>query len=297
MKQNKIKFKSGFVAIVGAPNAGKSTFLNKVLGKKISITSRKPQTTRNRIFGILNRKNLQVVFIDTPGIHSSKKNLNKRIVETAFTSIVDVDVIFFIVDVLRPDIKSEQLLIDELKKHKNVILALNKIDLLKKEKVAEIFNEWVGKKIFNSIFPISSKHNIGIEDVLNKIEDFFEENPAFFPQDAITDVSDSFLISEIIREKVFRLTGQEVPYSVAVTIDAIFDKKRGIVEIHATIHTERQSQKGIIIGKQGTKLKEIGTQARIEIEKLINSKVLLKLFVRVQKNWSDDTKSLNRFGY
>ena len=292
-------FKSGFVAIAGAPNAGKSTLLNRILGGKISITSKKPQTTRNRILGIVHRPSSQLVFIDLPGVHKTKDPFNVRIVDLALSSIGDADLILVIADVANPDPNSENFIVKKLKEQKKpIILALNKIDLIKKSILPAVIDKWAKAYSFDAVIPLSAKHGTQIEELLEAMEALLPKGPPFFPEDALTDLPERFIAAEMIREKVFRLTGQEIPYSTAVTVDSLSEEKKGaLVKIHATIHLERNSQKGIIIGKNGSKLKKIGEDARKEIEKMVGSKVFLKLFVRVQKKWSKDTKALRRFGY
>jgi len=292
-------FKSGFVAIAGAPNAGKSTLLNRMLGGKISITSKKPQTTRNRILGIVHRPSSQLVFIDLPGVHKTKDPFNVRIVDLALSSIGDADLILVIADVANPDPNSENFIVKKLKEQKKpIILALNKIDLIKKSTLPAVIDKWAKAYSFDAVIPLSAKHGTQIEELLEAMEALLPKGPPFFPEDALTDLTERFIAAEMIREKVFRLTGQEIPYSTAVTVDSLSEEKKGaLVKIHATIHLERNSQKGIIIGKSGSKLKKIGEEARKEIEKMVGSKVFLKLFVRVQKKWSKDTKALRRFGY
>lgn len=292
-------FSSGFVAIIGAPNAGKSTLLNKMLGTKISITSDKPQTTRNRILGILTRPESQFVFLDTPGVHRAKKPLNVRIVDVALSTLSDVDLVLLMVDVSAPDPESEKLLIEKLKARKTpVVLALNKIDLVKKPMLLACIESWVAAYDFKSVVPISAKTGDQTEDLLTAMETALPKGPPLFPEESLTDMPERFIAAEMIREKAFRLTGQEIPYSLAVTIDAFKEEKNGaLVKINATIHVERDSQKGIVIGKGGAKLKQIGEKARKEIQKMLGTKVFLKLFVRVQKNWSKDTRSLRKFGY
>ncbi len=292
-------FKSGFVAIAGAPNAGKSTLLNRILGGKISITSKKPQTTRNRILGIVHRPSSQLVFIDLPGVHKAKDPFNVRIVDLALSSIGDADLILFIADVANPDTNSENFIVKKLKEQKKpIMLALNKIDLIKKSTLPAVIDKWAKAYSFDAVIPLSAKHGTQIEELLEAMEALLPKGPPFFPEDALTDLPERFIAAEMIREKVFRLTGQEIPYSTAVTVDSLSEEKKGaLVKIHATIHLERNSQKGIIIGKNGSKLKKIGEEARKEIEKMVGSKVFLKLFVRVQKKWSKDTKALRRFGY
>ncbi len=291
------QFKSGFISIAGAPNAGKSTLLNKMLGQKISITSRKPQTTRNRILGVVHKETSQQVFIDTPGVHRASSPLNVMMVDAAISSFGDVDVILLLIDVSTPDPDSEKIIINKLKKQKKpVVLALNKIDLIKKHELLEMIERWSSAYEFKSVIPVSAKHGTQVDQLLNILENLLPEGPPLFPEDTLTDLPTKFIVAELIREKVFRQTGQEIPYSIAVTIDS-FEKKKKLVTIHASIHVERDSQKGIVIGKGGEKLKRIGTDARHEIEELVQSKVLLKLFVRVQKNWSNDTRALRNFGY
>jgi GTP-binding protein Era len=292
-------FKSGYVAIVGVPNAGKSTLLNRMLGEKISITSKKPQTTRNRILGVMHRPAAQLVFIDTPGIFEAKDTLNLRIVDTALSAIGDADLIVFVLDVANPDPASEYFLVRRLQKQQRpVILALNKIDLIEKSALLEIIQKWSTEYHFDVIVPISATEGTQIEKLIETIENFLPCGPPYFPQDALTDLPQRFIVAEMIRETVFRLTGEEIPYATAVTVDSFKEEKDGkLVKIAATIHLERNSQKGIIIGKEGSKLKRIGTESRKKIEHMLETKVFLKLFVRVQKNWRKDTRVLKKFGY
>jgi len=292
-------FKSGFVAIVGAPNAGKSTLLNRMLGEKISITSKKPQTTRNRILGIVHRADLQIVFIDTPGIFKAKDTLNLRIVDTALSALGDADMILFVLDVANPDPTSEYFLAKRLQKQKRpVIVALNKIDLIGKTDLLAVIKKWSTEYYFDTIVPISATEGTQIAALIEAMEKFLPFGPPYFPEDSLTDVSERFIAAEMIRESIFRLTGEEIPYATAVTVDSFKEEKDGaLVRIEATIHLERSSQKGIIIGKDGSKLKRIGTESRKKIEHMLDTKVFLKLFVRVQKNWRKDSKALKRFGY
>ena len=292
-------FKSGFVTIAGAPNVGKSTLLNRMIGEKISITSKKPQTTRNRIIGIVHRPSSQIVFIDTPGVHRAKGALNVRIVNVALSALADVDLILVVLDVTNPDPDSEKILVRRLGKQKRpVILVLNKIDLIKKPELLIIIDKWVKTYPFEAVIPVSAKHGTQVEELVKAMERILPNGPPFFPEDAVTDMPERFIAAEMVREKVFRLTGEEVPYSIAVTIDSFSEDAKGsLVKIYATIHVERDSQKGIIIGKSGSKLKKIGEEARMEIQRMVGARVFLKLFVRVQKNWSKDTKALRRFGY
>jgi len=297
IEKNLEGFKSGFVLFAGAPNVGKSTLLNRLLGEKISITSKKAQTTRNKILGVLHRPSAQFVFLDTPGVHKAKETFNIRMVDVAVSAIGNSDIVVFIIDLKNPDPESEQIILDKLKKQtKPVILAMNKTDMVKKNIILDAIDKWQNNYSFKSIVPISAKHGDQVDIFLNEMEKLLPQGHPYFPEDSITDLPEKFIAAEIIREKVFRLTGQEVPYSTAVTLDS-FEEDNKLTKIHATIHVERDSQKGIIIGKNGTKLKQIGEASRKDIEKMTGVKVFLKLFVRVQKNWSNDTKALRKFGY
>jgi GTP-binding protein Era len=292
-------FHSGFVALMGAPNAGKSTLLNRLLGTKISITSRKPQTTRNRILGIVHRPSAQLVFIDTPGVHLAQKPLNVRIVDAALSALSDVDVVLLMADAQRPDRQAETFLLDRLSEaRKPVVLAVNKIDGLAAKKVMEILGEWSKGFSFEHILPISALHGTQVDDLLQVLEGMLPEGPPFFGEDMLTDSAERFIVAELIREKVFRLTGEEIPYAAAVTVDTFKEVHQGkTMHISATIHVERDSQKGIVIGRGGRKLKQIGQAAREDIERLLDTRVYLELFVRVQKNWTRDTRALRKFGY
>ena len=235
------------------PNAGKSTLLNRLLGEKISITSRKPQTTRNRIIGVVHRPAAQLVFIDTPGVHRAKGPLNVRIVDLALSVLGDVDLVLVIVDAAQPDPEAEAFMIRKLKEQKHpVILALNKVDLIRKPDLLKQIDTWTRAYPFTAVVPISARHGEQVAELLTAMENQLPAGPPFFPEDTLTDVPERFIAAELIREKIFRLTGQEIPYSTAVTIDSFKEEKNGaLVRIHATIHIERDSQKGIIIGKTG----------------------------------------------
>ena len=292
-------FKSGYVAIVGAPNAGKSTLLNRMLGEKISITSKKPQTTRNRILGVVHRPGAQIVFIDTPGIFAAKDTLNLRIVDTALSALGDSDIILFVLDAANPDPASEYFLVKRLQKQKGpVVVALNKIDLIEKTDLLAMIKKWSTEYYFDVIVPISATEGTQIEELIEAMEQVLPVGPPYFPEDALTNVSERFIVAEMIRESIFRLTGEEIPYATAVTVDSFKEEKDdGLIKIEATIHLERGSQKGIIIGKDGSKIKRIGTESRKKIEHMLDARVYLKLFVRVQKNWRKDTRALRKFGY
>ncbi len=297
MTQQEKNMKSGFIGIIGAPNAGKSTLLNQVLGQKISITSKKPQTTRDRIIGIVNQPGAQIIFIDTPGIHKSTSLLNQRIVDAALQALEDVDVILFMVDAAARNYSAEKMIVSQLKNSsKSVVLALNKIDLVKKADVYGLVEEFSSLYDFKSVVPVSAKNGTQVSNLLSEIEQLLPKGPMLYPEETFTDVSEKFMVKEIIREKVFRLTGMEIPYSSAVTVDA-FEVEKKLIVIHASIHVVRDSQKGIIIGKKGAMLSRIGAKARKDIEEMTGRKVLLKLFVKVSKNWNSNSRLLNEFGY
>ena len=292
-------FKSGYISILGAPNAGKSTLLNRMLGEKISITSKKPQTTRNRILGVLHRPKSQVIFFDTPGVFEAKDQLNVRIVDTAFSALGDADLALVVVDVSRPDSNAERYLVKKLKsQNRPVILALNKIDLIEKSALLEIIDKWSTVYGFKEVVPISARLGTQIDDLIATMEKILPAGPPFFPEGTLTNVPERFMVAELVREQIFRMTGEEIPYATAVTVDTFKEKRGGrLISIEATIHLERSSQKGIVIGKNGSKLKQIGTRSREQIEQLLGTQVFLKLFVRIQKNWRRDTKAIRRFGY
>ena len=294
-----IPHKSGFIAIIGAPNVGKSTLLNQLLGQKIAITSEKPQTTRHRILGVAHLPGAQLVFLDTPGIHRAKGPLNVRMVEVALKVLGDVDLVVFITDAASPDNASDEIILGSLRKRNlAAILAINKVDLVNKARLLPIIEQWHEAYAFRAIVPISALEVIQIDDLVAEMVAVLPEGPQYYPEDSVTDLPERFIAAEMIREKVFRLTGQEIPYGAAVTVES-FKERRGknLIDIQATIHVERDSQKPIIIGKGGKMLKRIGEQARIDIEQMVGRKVFLKLWVRVQKKWTRDTKAIKRFGY
>jgi len=295
---NDASFRSGFIAIAGAPNVGKSTLLNRILGQKISITSKKPQTTRNRILGVRHQPNAQMVFVDTPGLHPASKPLNVRIVDAAVSAMAEADLILAMVDAAAPQAVADNMLVSGLPVKKPVVLALNKIDLINNAQLLTCIDDWAGRFNFIDIVPICARSGKQVDRLLNVLHSHLAPGPPFFPEDSLTDLPVRFLVAEIIREKAFRLMGQEIPYAVAVTIDQfIAGSRRKAAHIHATIHVERESQKGMVIGKSGATLKRIGADARHDIEQMLETRVMLKLFVRVQKNWSRDTRALRKFGY
>jgi GTP-binding protein Era len=292
-------FKSGFVTIAGPPNAGKSTLLNRLLGEKISITSKKPQTTRNRILGVLHRPDAQLIFYDTPGVFEAKDKLNIRIVDEALSAVSDADLILVVVDAASSDPNAERFLVRRIQRQtRPVILALNKIDRVDKSILLELIEKWSDWHKFEAVVPISAKNGTQVEDLIEAMEAVLPQGPPYFPEDTLTDVPERFIVAELIREQVFRLTGEEIPYATAVTVESFKEEKNGrLIKINANIHIERDSQKGIIIGKNGNKLKKIGTRSREQIERLLGTKVYLKLFVKIQKNWRKDTRAIRRFGY
>lgn len=295
--------KSGMVAIVGPPNAGKSTLMNSFLGQKISIVTPKPQTTRNRIAGIVNDKDYQVVFLDTPGLHKSRETLNTEMVKVAMESLLEVDLVLFLVDVSLPlpekmkEEKREELTSYFQQIKSPAIMVLNKIDQIDRKLILPMIDAYAQLFPFKAVIPISALSGDGVEGLRKEILSLLPMGPRLFPEDIPTDATERFLCGEIIREKVFLLTGQEIPYSTAVLIESFKeDESKNLITIHATIVVERNSQKGIVIGKGGEKLKSIGTSARKDIEQLLGGRVLLKLWVKVHKNWSQDKRFLREIG-
>jgi len=288
-------FKSGFIAIIGRPNVGKSTLMNCLLGEKISIISDKPQTTRNRIRGILTRPDAQLVFIDTPGIHKPLHKMNEIMVNMALGTYNEVDAIMLLVEATEKPGGGDKFIIDSLKKVRTpVLLIINKVDLIAKERLLPLMQEYSTLYSFAEIIPVSAlKKDLGglVDALLQRIP----EGPRYFPDDQLTDQPERFVVSEIIREKIFELTKEEIPYSTAVVIDQVKEEP-GLTRIDATIFVDRDSQKGIVIGKNGALLKEIGTRARLDSEKLLGVKVFLQLWVKVKKGWRDDDHMLRNVG-
>lgn len=292
-------FKSGLVAIVGPPNVGKSTLLNSLLGEKISIVSPKAQTTRNRISGILNGADYQIVLLDTPGLHEAWTPLNKEMVKIAVETLKEVDAILFMRDASTPLPPERHDSTEFLEKEgPPAILLLNKIDLVIREKLLPLIARYAELYPFRAVVPLSARTGDGIERIIEELLPLLPEGPALYPADIPTDATERFIVAEMIREKVFLFTGQEVPYSTAVMIDSFKeDADRGMVTIDATIFVEKASQKGILIGKGGATLKKIGQAARHDIEALLGQRVMLKLWVKVRKNWSRDPRFLQELGF
>ena len=289
--------KSGFVGLIGRPNVGKSTLMNSILGKKIAITSNKPQTTRNIIQGIYNEEDTQIIFVDTPGIHKPKSKLGKFLNEEAYFSINDVDVILFIVDV-KEDLGKGDLFIIDLFKEINtpIILVLNKIDKLPKEEILLKIDEYKDLYNFCEIVPVSALKKDNVDRLVTVIKKYLKDNIRYFPTDTYTSSPITFTISELIREKIYELTDEEIPHSVTTLIENI-EETDEVVSINALIIVDRENLKKIIIGKQGSMIKEIGTKARIDIETLLGKKVYLELFVKVIPKWKDKEKYLKELGF
>lgn len=292
-------FKSGFIGIIGRPNVGKSTLLNGIMGEKIAITTHKPQTTRNRIKGIKNLENGQFIFLDTPGIHKAKTPLNKFMVNAAIDTFGDMDLLLLLIEADTVPHNDDIFIIKSLQGVKTpVILVINKIDLVEKNKLLPLMDEFRYLFPFREIVPVSALKGDGLNILLDILWKTLPEGPRYFPDDMITDSSERFLAAEIIREKVILLTHQEIPYSTAVVVDSFKeDESRNLIRIQASINLEKDSQKGILIGKQGTMLKKIGRQARLEMERFFATRVYLELFIKVSKGWTRDPRMLKEFGY
>ncbi|MFP3375478.1 GTPase Era [Bacillus sp. SIMBA_069] len=295
---NRKGYKSGFVSIIGRPNVGKSTFLNRIIGQKIAIMSDKPQTTRNKIQGVYTENDSQVIFIDTPGIHKPKHKLGDFMVKMAQTTLKEVDIVLFMVNAVEGFGRGEEFIIEKLKETKQpVFLVINKIDQLHPEQLLELIDQYRKLYEFAEIVPISALDGNNVDALIGTIKKYLPEGPQYYPDNQVTDHPERFIISELIREKVLHLTREEVPHSVAVVIDAIQKREGGAVYINATIVVERASQKGIIIGKQGKMLKEVGKRARFDIEALLGSKVFLEVWVKVQKDWRNKLSQLRDLGF
>jgi len=295
-------FKSGFIGIIGRPNVGKSTLLNRIVGERIAITTHKPQTTRNRIMGI---KNLtgeqagQLIFLDTPGIHRGTSPLNRAMVDAATGTFGNVDLLLLITEAGPAPHPDDRYIIEALRKSSlPVFLVVNKIDLVEKSLLLPLIDVFQGLRPFREILPVSALKGKGVDRLLVEIWRTLPEGPRYFPEEMMTDRSERFIAAEIIREKITLRTHQEIPYATAVVVDAFKeDEAKNMIRIAATIHVAKDSQKGIIIGKKGAMLKEIGTRARLEMEKFFAAKVFLELFVRVAKDWTNDSRMLQEFGY
>jgi GTP-binding protein Era len=292
-------FRSGFVSLIGRPNVGKSTLLNLLLGQKIAIISPKPQTTRNRILGIKNLPEGQIIFLDTPGIHRSGNLLNQSMVRTALATLQEVDVVCLLIEANDPDHEENDWIVENLQKvRKPVFLAINKIDLVPKGNLLSIMERFSQKRPFEQIIPISAVSGDGVDILVRELLKILPEGPRLFPEDMVTDLPERFLTAELIREKVFQLTREEIPYATAVVIEEFKEREeKNLVVIRATIQVERETQKGILIGEKGKRLKEIGRLAREEMEALLGVRIFLELWVKVEKNWRGDALALRRLGF
>ena len=289
--------KSGYVSIVGKTNAGKSTLLNNILGQKIAITSRKPQTTRHRFLGIKTLDCNQIIFLDTSGFHTGEKRaLNRYMNKVATSSMKGVDIVLYVLDGLKWN-EEDMLKVKSISKNTVQILVINKIDKIKdKNLLLPFIDERDKEGIFRHIIPLSALKNIGIDNLLNSIQDNLPEGDHLYPEDQVTDISEKFLASEIIREKCINRIGDELPYRISVVIEK-FNELENIVHIDSLIYVEKQSQKGMLIGQSGSMLKSIGTSSRKELEKLLDTKVMLKTWVKVKNGWSDNEALLPSMGY
>jgi len=292
-------FKSGFVAIIGRPNVGKSTLLNRILGQKIAITSNKPQTTRNRILGIHNFSGGQALFVDTPGIHKPKGKLNRFMVDQAIGACSDVDLVLFLVEANdKPGGGDEYILRLLEKAQAPVCLVINKIDMVEPPSLLALIDAYSRRFAFKDVVPISAETGDGVPQLLKAIEPYLPEGPQYYPEDILTDQPERFIVAEMVREKVMRRISEEIPYGVAVKVETFEEKpEKNLVVIQATIHVERDSHKKIIVGKGGRMVSTLGKEARMEIERFLGTRVFLELFVRVDKDWSQSSRMLRELGY
>ena len=294
-------FKSGYVSVIGRPNVGKSTLLNAIIGEKISAISSKPQTTRQNITFIHTDVDAQIIFLDTPGIQKPKNKLGEFMLTESKEGIEDSDVITYIVDTSKKIGRAERSIIDILKEYKGklpIILLINKVDTIRKDELLEIISMYAEEEIFDDIIPISAMKNDGIDIYLETLKKFLKPGPMYYPEDMITDKNERFIVAEIIREKGLMYLNEEVPHGLAISIEK-FKKRadKNMYDIDANIYVERDTHKGILIGKNGSMLKRIGTEAREEAERLLDAKVNLQIWVKVEKNWRDRDNLVKRFGY
>lgn len=290
-------YKSGFVTVIGRPNVGKSTLINRIIGEKISITSARPQTTRNKIQAVYSTDKGQIVFVDTPGINNPRNKLDDFMLSQAYKSLEGIDVVFFMVDGSSYYGKNDDFILRQLKGSSTPILVvMNKIDKLNNQEMIKRLDEYK-KKSGYEIIPVSATTGKNIDSLLDTAFEHLPEGPQYYPEDMITDQIEQFIVAEMIREKVFYLTREEIPYGVAVLIEEMKERENGVFYIRANIYTEKKSHKGILIGKNGSKLKEIGQQARKDIEKLLQTDVYLDLWIKVLKDWREKKELVMRMGY
>ncbi len=292
-----MEFKSGFVAVIGRPNVGKSTLINKVIGQKVAITSDKPQTTRSRIQCILTLDDAQIIFLDTPGIHKPKFKLGEYMLRAAESTLREVDAIFFVIDATEKFGGGEKYILERLATtDKPVILVVNKIDLIGRDKLLPIIAEYSARRNFAAVVPISAADGTNIDALLAEAKKFLPEGAPYYPAEMVTDQPERLIVAEMIREKILHATQDEVPHAIAVDVDEFSERKGGAIFIRATIYVERDSQKGILIGKNGAMLKTVGAAARPEIEMLLGTKIFLDLWVKVKRDWRNSVGALKSFG-
>lgn len=290
--------KSGFVSIIGRPNVGKSTFMNRVIGHKIAIMSDKAQTTRNKIQGVMTREDAQIIFLDTPGIHKPKHKLGDYMMRVAKNTLSEIDAIMFMVNVNEDIGRGDEYIMEMLKNVKTpVFLVLNKIDLVHPDALMPKVEKYKTYMDFTEIVPISALEGLNVDHFIDVLKDYLPEGPKYYPDDQISDHPEQFVVGEIIREKILHLTSEEIPHAIGVNVDRMIKESEERVRIEATIFVERDSQKGIVIGKGGKKLKEVGKRARRDIEMLLGSKVYLELWVKVQKDWRNKVNFIRQMGY
>lgn len=292
-------FLSGFIGIVGPPNVGKSTLLNRLMGKKVAIVSPKPQTTRNRIIGIYHGEGFQIAFLDTPGIHRTRTTLHDSMVSSARDALLQVDILILVIEMSRPDDPEISSILKTIRRtRKPVVLVINKIDKGPKEDLLPIMDSYSRKYSLDVIIPVSALNGDGIDILLKELKKMIRPGPQFFPEDMTIGQSETFLVSEVIREKIYLHTGKDIPYSSAVTVEKMeINPENGILSISAIIHVESGSQKTIMIGRGGKKVRDIGKASRLELEEVFGKRIFLELFIRVEKNWSRDPKALRKLGY
>lgn len=290
--------KSGFVSIIGRPNVGKSTFMNRVIGHKIAIMSDKAQTTRNKIQGVMTKEDAQIIFLDTPGIHKPKHKLGDYMMRVAKNTLSEIDAIMFMVNVNEDIGRGDEYIMEMLKNVKTpVFLVLNKIDLVHPDALMPKIEKYKTYMDFTEIVPFSALEGLNVDHFIDVLKDYLPEGPKYYPDDQISDHPEQFVVGEIIREKILHLTSEEIPHAIGVNVDRMIKESEERVRIEATIFVERDSQKGIVIGKGGKKLKEVGKRARRDIEMLLGSKVYLELWVKVQKDWRNKVNFIRQMGY
>ena len=290
--------KSGFVSIIGRPNVGKSTFVNRVIGHKIAIMSDKPQTTRNKIQGVMTQEDAQIIFLDTPGIHKPKHKLGDYMMRVARNTLAEIDAIMFMVNINEEIGRGDEYIMEMLKHGDTpVFLVLNKIDLVHPDDLMPKIEQYQTYMDFTEIVPISALEGHNVDHFIEVLKSYLPEGPKYYPDDQISDHPEQFVVSELIREKILHLTSEEIPHSIGVNVDRMIKESESHVRIEATIFVERNSQKGIVIGKGGKKLKEVGKRARLDIEHLLGSKVYLELWVKVQKDWRNKVNFIRQMGY